>query len=105
MVTPDMKAAYTAQRTKETVLDAIARMLPFVPRDLVVEVTAEPSKARPGLYSTSISITPLTEMGKAIHPVLQAHLHEELAKTITPREDDDDSQITNPGEGETQGSG
>ena len=76
------KAAYTAQRMKETVLDALARLLPFVPRDLTVAVTAVPSKDSPGRFTTSISVVPVTDMGKAIYPVLQKELQKELAKSL-----------------------
>lgn len=86
---PGMMAAFTAQRTKEAVYDAIARLLPFIPRDLDVAVTATPSKDSPGRFTTSIDVKPLTEMGRAIYPVLQKHLHEELSKSFTPSEDKD----------------
>ena len=78
-----MKAAYTAQRTKETVLDAIARLLPFVPRDLDVDVKAVPSKERPGLFTTTILVEPKTDMGRAIHSELKKRLPSEMAKVMS----------------------
>lgn len=84
MATELGRADYAARRTEEVVLDAIARILPFVPRDITVKVEVVPASGLPDLFNTSIKVTPITDMGKAIYPVLKKYLHEELSKSMKP---------------------
>ena len=88
MDTSDTKAVYTAARTREVILDAIARLLPFEPRDFTVNVDAVPCVEKPGLYTTSVEVKPVSEMGVAIYPVLLKRLPEEVTKAMKPVRDE-----------------
>jgi hypothetical protein len=66
---------------KDTVLDAIAQLLPYSPRDFTVDVQLTPSNTG-GRYKASVSIVALTAMGLAIKPVLQKQLSAFIARTV-----------------------
>jgi hypothetical protein len=66
---------------RDTVNDAIARLLPYAPRDFTVEVNLVNGKAR-GQYSANVRVVALTDMGRAIKPVLQRRLSMQIAKLV-----------------------
>ena len=75
-----MNAAQDAFR--DVVNDAIARLLPYPPRDFTIEVGVT-RKDRPGHYKAAVSVVAITPMGRAIQPILQKTLRDEIAKSMT----------------------
>jgi hypothetical protein len=78
------RSRYAEEMVKRAVLDSIANILPFYPRDFDVEITAYPLPDTDQRYGTTISVTPKTEMGRAIHPVLKAQLQQAMSEHMKP---------------------
>lgn len=66
---------------RDVVNDAIARLLPYAPRDFTVDVKLEPTSER-GKFSANVCVTAITDIGKSIRPVLQQQLGAEIAKAL-----------------------
>jgi len=72
------KDSMYALRVKQVVYDAVARLLPVMGKDFLIDVGVD---GRDGARAkVSVIVTPLTPLGKAIVPTLREMLPEEMAK-------------------------
>ena len=61
-----------AELAKELIYDALARMLPTLGRDFTVEITTTPGAG--DIVHTDMKFKPLTDMGRAIAPLIRRDL-------------------------------